>query len=103
MLTAETLPVLLEDNSMPASQMFLHLLLLQTSCSTEEAACMKLIRVAGVGVAGEVGRRHHSLGCRCGEEVDHPMLCCKVQLQGVQAPQELGGLACKTFKGSAWI
>ena len=81
-LAAVLLPVLMEDIAMPASQVFLHLLLLQTSCSTEEAACMKLIAVvAVVSVAGEAGRRHHSLGCRRGEEVDHPMLCCKVQLQ----------------------
>ena len=65
---------------------------------------MKLIAVvAVVSVAGEAGRRHHSLGCRRGEEVDHPMLCCKVQLQRVQALQELGGFAGKAFEELAWI
>ena len=74
---------------MPASQMLLRLLLLQTSCSTEEAACVELIRVAGVSMTGEAAGRQHSLSCRRGEEVDNAMLCCKVQLQGVQVLQEL--------------
>ena len=49
---------------------------------------MELSGLAGVGVAGEVARRHHSLCRRRGEKVDHPMLCGKRHLEGVQVLQE---------------
>ena len=97
------LPVLLEEDAMPASQVLLHLLLLQTRCPTEEAACKKLIWDAGVCVAEEGGRRQHSLSCRRGEDVDPPMLCCKVHLQGVQALQELRRFACQACERVARV
>ena len=82
--------------------MLLHLILLEASCSTEGAACKELIMVAGVSMAGEAGRGHHSLSCT-GEEVDHAVLCCKVQLESFQARQELRGFAGQTFEELAWI
>ena len=93
------LPVLLEEDAMPASQVLLHLLLLQTRCPTEEAACKKLIWDAGVCVAEEGGRRQHSLSCRRGEDIDHSVLCCKVQLQGGKILQELRRFACQACEG----
>ena len=102
-LTAVTLPVLLEDQSMPASQVLLHLLL-RASCSTKETTCKELIRVAQVSMAREAGRGQHSSSCRSGEEVDHAVLCCKVQLKRLQALQKLrGGFAGQTFEGLVWI
>ena len=83
MLTAVILPVLLEDISMPAFQVELHILLLQVRCSAaEEAACVELpIRAAGVSMVRVAGGRHHSSSCSRGEEVGHPVLCGEVQLQ----------------------
>ena len=81
--------------------MLLHLILLEASCSTEDAADKELIRVAGVSMAGEAGRGHHSLSCT-GEEVDHAVLCCKVQLKRFQTLQELRGFACQAFE-LTWI
>ena len=75
MLTVVDLPVLLEDLSMSALQVQLHLLLLQTRRTTEEAACVELTRAAGVSMAREVVGRHHSLSCWRGQEVGHPVLC----------------------------
>ena len=54
-------------------------------------------------VAGEDGRGQHSLSCSTGEEVDHAVLCYKVQLKGFQARQELRGFAGQTFEELAWI
>ena len=82
MLTAVFLPVLLEELSMPAFQVELHLFLLQARCSTEEAACVELpIRAAGVSMVRVADGRHHSLSCWRREEVGHPVLCGEVQLQ----------------------
>ena len=82
MLAAVILPILLEDLSMPAFQVELHLLLLQARCTTEEAACVELpIRAAGVSMVRVAGRRHHSSSCWKREEVRHPVLCGEVQLQ----------------------
>ena len=81
--------------------MLLQLILLEASCSTEAAAGKELNRVAGVSMAGEAGRGHHSLSCT-GEEVDHAVLCCKVQLKRFQARQELRGFASQAFE-LAWI
>ena len=82
MLTAVILPVLLEDLSMPAFQVELHILLLQARCSTEEAACVELtVIAAGVSMVRVAGRRHHSSSCWRRDEVRHPVLCGEVQLQ----------------------
>ena len=99
MLTAVILPVLLEDLSMPAFQVELHVLLLQARCITEEAACVELpIRAAGVSMTGELGGRHHSSSCSRGEEVGHPVLCGEVQLQGGKVRKELVRLACQALE-----
>ena len=99
MLAAVILPILLEDLSMPAFQVELHLLLLQARCITEEAACAELpIRAAGVSMTGELGGRHHSLSCWRGEEVGHPMLCGEVQLQRRNVRKELVRLACQALE-----
>ena len=98
MLIVVNLPVLLEDLSMSALQVQLHLLLLQTRRTTEEAACVELTRAAGVSMAGEVVGRHHSLSCWRGQEVGHPVLCGKVQLQRRKIRKELLRVACNAFK-----
>ena len=67
-----------------------------------DVAVKELIMVAGVSMAGEAGRGHHSLSCTTGEEVDHAVLCCKVQLKRFQARQEPRGFACHTFE-MPWI
>ena len=104
MLTAVILPVLLEDISMPAFQVELHVLLLQARCITEEAACAELpIRAAGVSMTGELGGRHHSLSCWRGEEVGHPVLCGEVQLQRGKIRKEVMRVACQAFERVAWI
>ena len=54
-------------------------------------------------MAGEAGRGHHSLSCSTGEEVDHAVLCCKVQPKRFQIRQELRGFACQAFEGLAFI
>ena len=99
MLAAVILPILLEDLSMPAFQVELHLLLLQARCSTEEAACEELpIRAARVSMTGELGGRHHSLSCWRGEEVGHPVLCGEVQLHRRKVRKELMRLACQALE-----
>ena len=104
MLTAVILPVLLEDLSMPAFQVELHILLLQARCSTEEAACVELpIRAAGVSMVRVAGGRHHSSSCWRGEEVGHPMLCGEVQLQRGKIRKEVMRVACQAFERVAWI
>ena len=104
MLSAILLPVLLEDISMPAFQVELHLLLLQARCITEEAACVELpIRAARVSMTGELGGRHHSLSCWRGEEVGHPMLCGEVQLQRGNIRKELVRFACQALERLARI
>ena len=103
MLTAVILPVLLEDLSMPAFQVELHILLLQARCSTEEAACVELpIRAAGVSMVRVAGGRHHSSSCWRREEVGHPVLCGEVQLQRGKIRKELVRFACQAFE-VAWI
>ena len=104
MLTAVILPVLLEELSMPAFQMELHILLLQARCTTEEAACIELtVMAAGVSMTREVCGRHHSSSCSSGEEVGHPMLCGEVQLQRGKIRKELVRVACQTLERMAWI
>ena len=104
MLGAVILPILLEDLSMPAFQVELHLLLLQARCSTEEAACVELtVMAAGVSMARVAGGRHHSSSCSSGEEVGHPMLCDEVQLQRGEIRNELVRFACQTLERMAWI
>ena len=99
MLGAVILPILLEDLSMPAFQVKLHLLLLQARCTTEEAACAELpITAAGVSMTGELGGRHHSSSCWRGEEVGHPMFYVEVQLQGGKVRKELVRLACQALE-----
>ena len=99
MLTAVILPVLLEELSMPAFQMELHILLLQARCTTEEAACIELtVMAAGVSMTREVCGRHHSSSCSSGEEVGHPMLCGEVQLQRRKVRKELVRLACQALE-----
>ena len=104
MLAAVILPILLEDLSMPAFQVKLHLLLLQARCTTEEAACEELpIRTAGVSMTREVRGRHHCSSCTRGEEVGHPVLCGEVQLQRGKIRKELMRVACQAFERVAWI
>ena len=104
MLTAVILPVLLEDLSMPAFQVELHILFLQARCSTEEAACVELtVIAAGDSMTREVCGRHHSSSCSSGEEVGHPMLCGEVQLQRGKIRKELMRGACQAFERVAWI
>ena len=99
MLSAILLPVLLEDISMPAFQVELHVLLLQARCITEEAACVELpIRAARVSMTGELGGRHHSSSCWRGQEVGHPVLCGEVQLQRGKVWKELVRLACQALE-----
>ena len=103
MLTAVILPVLLEDLSMPAFQVELHLLLLQARCTTEEAACVELtVIAAGDSMTREVCGRHHSSSCSRGEEVGHPVLCGEVQLHRRKIRKELVRFACQAFE-VAWI
>ena len=104
MLAAVILPILLEDLSMPAFQVKLHLLLLQARCTTEEAACKELpIRTAGVSMTREVCGRHHSSSCSSGEEVGHPVLCGEVQLQRGKIRKELVRFACQALERLARI
>ena len=99
MLSAILLPVLLEDISMPAFQVELHVLLLQARCITEEAACAELpIRAARVSMTGELGGRHHSSSCWRREEVGHAVLCGEVQLQRRKVRKELMRLACQALE-----
>ena len=99
MLTVVNLPVLLEDLSMSALQVQLHLLLLQTRRTTEEAACVELpIRAAGVSMVRVAGGRHHSSSCWRREEVGHPVLCGEVQLQRRKVRKELVRLACQALE-----
>ena len=103
MLAAVILPILLEDLSMPAFQVELHLFLLQARSTTEEAACEELpIGTAGVSMTREVRGRHHCLSCSRGEEVGHPVLCGEVQLHRRKIKKELMRFACQALE-VAWI
>ena len=102
MLIVVNLPVLLEDLSMSALEVQLHLLLLQTRRTTEETDGVELTRAAGVSMAREVVGRHHSLSCWRGEEVGHPVLCGEVQLHRRKVRKELVRFACQAFE-VAWI
>ena len=80
MMAAILFPVMLEEDSVSASQVQPHLLLCQGCCATKEAACIVLLRLAGGGMAGEGAERHHSLSRRRGKEVDNTMLRGKMHL-----------------------
>ena len=99
MLTAVFLPVLLEELSMPAFQVELHILFLQARCTTEEAACVEpTVMAAGVSMVRVAGGRHHSSSCWRREEVGHPVLCGEVQLQRGKVWKELVRLACQALE-----
>ena len=104
MLTTVFLPVLLEELSMPAFQVELHILFLQARCTTEEAACVELtVIAAGDSMTREVCGRHHCSSCTRGEEVGHPVFCGEVQLQRGKIRKELMRVTCQAFERVAWI
>ena len=80
MMAAILFPVMLEEDSVSASQVQPHLLLCQGCCATKQAACIEFLRLAGGGMAGEGAERHHSLSRRRGKEVDNTMLRGKMHL-----------------------
>ena len=74
MMAAILFPVMLEEDSVSASQVQPHLLLCQGCCATKQAACIELPRLAGDA------NGHHSLSRRRGKEVDNAMLRGKMHL-----------------------